>query len=199
MSVGPMRPPEPPMPSSPAPLPPPPAPAGPGATPSIVFNFDNADVEVVIQAAAEIVGFNYVLAPPARGRKVTLQTIGRIAKDDVFNVLLPIRDATGLTAVHPGDVHRILPREGAPQTSIRTVVGTEVDPSRPGDEFITQIVSLKSISAQDAVSLLRPFVAGQGAVSLHRETNLIMITDTSSNIRRLPDILKLSDAHASVH
>jgi len=186
------------MPSSPAPLPPPPAPAGPGATPSIVFNFDNADVEVVVQAAAEIVGFNYVLAPAARGRKVTVQTIGRIAKDDVFNVLLTILDVNGLTAVKSGNVYRIIPREGAPQTSIRTVVGTEVDPSRPGDEFVTQIVSLKYISAQDAVNLLRPFVAGQGAVSLHRETNLIMITDTSANIRRLLDILKLADVKVSV-
>jgi type II secretory pathway component GspD/PulD (secretin) len=59
---------------APAPPAPPPVPAG-TAAPSIVFNFDNADVEVVIQAAAEIVGFNYVLAPAARGRKVTVQTI----------------------------------------------------------------------------------------------------------------------------
>src|SRR5262249_1734739 len=44
----------------------------------------------------------------------------------------------------------------------------------------------------------RPFVAGQGAVSLHRETNLIMITDTSANIRRLLDILKLADVKVSV-
>jgi general secretion pathway protein D len=166
--------------------------------PSIVFNFDNADVEVVIQAAAEIVGFNYVLAPAARGRKVTVQTIGRIAKDDVFNVLLTILDVNGLTAVKSGNVYRIIPREGAPQTSIRTVVGSEVDPARPGDEFVTQIVTLRYISAQDAVNLLRPFVAGQGSVTLHRETNLIMITDTSANIRRLLEILKLADVKVSL-
>jgi len=182
----------PPTPPAPAPVP-----TG-GAAPSIVFNFDNADVEVVIQAAAEIVGFNYVLAPAARGRKVTVQTIGRIAKDDVFNVLLTILDVNGLTAVRSGTVYRIIPREGATQSSIRTVVGSEVDPSRPGDEFVTQIVTLKYISAQDAVNLLRPFVAGQGAVSLHRETNLIIITDTSANIRRLLDILKLADVKVAL-
>jgi len=43
--------------SSRAPPPPPPVPAKVGA-PAIVFNFDDADVEVVIQAAAELVGFN---------------------------------------------------------------------------------------------------------------------------------------------
>ena len=199
LSVGPVRPPEPPpvvLPAPPTP-PSPPVPAG-AAAPSIVFNFDNADVEVVIQAAAEIVGFNYVLAPAARGRKVTVQTIGRIAKDDVFNVLLTILDVNGLTAVKSGNVYRIIPREGAPQSSIRTVVGSEVDPSRASDEFVTQIVTLKYISAQDAVNLLRPFVAGQGAVNLHRETNLIMITDTTANIRRLLDILKLADVKVAL-
>ena len=197
LSVGPVRPPEPPPVVAPAPPTPPPVPAG-TAAPSIVFNFDNADVEVVIQAAAEIVGFNYVLAPAARGRKVTVQTIGRIARDDVFNVLLTILDVNGLTAVKSGTVYRIIPREGAPQSSIRTVVGSEADPSRASDEFVTQIVTLKYISAQDAVNLLRPFVAGQGAVSLHRETNLIMITDTMANIRRLLDILKLADVKVAL-
>jgi general secretion pathway protein D len=196
VSVGPVRPPQPPAPP-PLPPPPPPVPANVGP-PTIVFNFDNADIEVVIQAAAEIVGFNYVLAPPARGRKVTVQTIGRIAKEDVFNVLLTILDVNGLTAVRSGNVYRIIPREGAPQTSIRTVIGSDVDPSRPGDEFVTQIVTLKYISAQDAVNLLRPFVAGQGAVTMHRETNLVIITDTSANIRRLLDILKLADVQVAL-
>ena len=201
LSVGPVRPPDPPAaprpPSPPPPPPPSPAPGSSGA-PSIVFNFDNADVEVVIQAAAEIVGFNYVLAPAARGRKVTVQTIGRISKDDVFSVLLTILDVNGLTAVRSGNVYRIIPREGAPQNSIRTVVGNEVDPSRPGDEYLSQIVTLKYISAQEAVNLLRPFIAGQGGVIAHRETNLIIITDTAANIRRLLDILKLADVKVAV-
>src|SRR5262245_30932229 len=198
LSVGPVQPPPPP-PAPPA-APPPPAPPAPASTsaPTIVFNFDNADVEVVIQAAAEIVGFNYVLAPAARGRKVTVQTIGRIAKEDVFNVLLTILDVNGLTAVKSGNVYRIIPREGAPQTAIRTIVGNEVDPGRAGDEIVTQIVTLKFIGAQEAVNLLRPFVAGQGTVMPHRETNLIIITDTTANIRRLLDILKLADVKVAL-
>ena len=200
LSVGPVRPPEPTPPPIPVSVPPPPPAPAPGAAsaPTIVFNFDNADIEVVIQAAAEIVGFNYVLAPQARGRKVTVQTIGRIAADDVFNVLLTILDVNGLTAVRSGNLYRIIPREGAPQSPIRTVVGREADPSRAADEFLTQIVPLRYISAQDAVTLLRPFVAGQGAVVSHRESNLLIITDTAANIRRLLDILKLADVQVAV-
>jgi general secretion pathway protein D len=164
----------------------------------IVFNFDNADVEVVIQAAAEIVGFNYVLSPAARGRKVTVQTIGKIASEDVFNVLLTILDVNGLTAVRSGDLYRIIPREGAPQQPIRTIVGRDLDPGLPGDLMLTQIVRLQYVSAADAVTLLRPFVLGAGNVAAHRESNLLILTDTVANVRRLLDILKLIDVEVAL-
>src|SRR5439155_710067 len=67
----------------------------------VVLNFDNADIETVVHAASEIVGFNYVLAPDVRG-KVTVQTSGRIPQEDVFGVLLAILEVHGFTAVKSG-------------------------------------------------------------------------------------------------
>ncbi|HEY7039826.1 MAG TPA: secretin N-terminal domain-containing protein, partial [Methylomirabilota bacterium] len=183
--------------------PPPPAQAAPpapkGPTRSVVLNFDNADIEVVIQAAAEIVGFNYVLAPGARGRKVTVQTSGKISSDEVFGVLLTILDVNGLAAVRSGNVYRIIPREGVPQTPVKTVVGREVSAGLPPDEVVTQIVPLRYINSADAANLLRPFVAAQGAITAHRETNLLMITDSVANIRRLLDMLQLVDVEVALN
>ena len=87
---------------------PPPVPAAPVTPPSgrfIVLNFDSADIETVIHAASEIVGFNYVLSPDVRG-KVTVQTSGRIPQEDVFGVLLGILEVHGFTAVKSGNSDR---------------------------------------------------------------------------------------------
>src|SRR5690348_11577561 len=46
-----------------APSAPRPAPSPGRAGRQIVLNFDNADIEAVIQAASEIAGFNYTLGP----------------------------------------------------------------------------------------------------------------------------------------
>src|SRR6266851_8007171 len=216
LSVGPAQPAEPPLvpppapvapePPSAPPVPPPtvealPAPSAP-ATPTprrqIVLNFDNADVEVVVQAAAEIVGFNYVLGPGARGRKITVQTMGKISSDEVFPVLLTILDVNGLAAVRSGSLYRIIPREGAPQTSVKTIVGRDVGTALPADEVVTQIVPLQFIGAPDAVTLLRSFVPQPGALAAHRETNLLLITDTAANIRRILDILRLVDVEVAL-
>jgi general secretion pathway protein D len=163
-----------------------------------VLNFDNADVEVVLQAAAEIVGFNYVLSPAARGRKVTVQTSGKISSDEVWGVLLTILDVNGLAAVRSGNLYRIIPREGVPQTPVKTIVGRETPPTLPPDEVVTQVVPLRFVNAPDAVALLRTFVPAQGAITAHRETNLLILTDTVANIRRLLDMLQLVDVEVAL-
>ena len=158
-----------------------------------MFNFDNADLEIVLQATSELVVFNYVLAPEVRGKKVTVQTTGRIPVEDIFPVLLTILDVNGLAAVKSGSVYRIIAKQGAPQTPTATVIGDQVDASIPGDQVITLITPLKFVSAVDAITLLRPFVPAQGALNANRDTNLLVITDVAANIRRLLDMLKLVD------
>jgi general secretion pathway protein D len=201
----PPAPPAPLPPSEPAPETPPsrvldvaPPPPPSAASRPIVLNFDNADVEVVIQSVAEIVGFNYVLGPNVRGRKVTVQTVGKIATDDAFNVLLTILDVNGLAAVRTGNLYRIITREGVSQVPLKTVVGRAADPRAGDAEILTQIVKLEYIRAVDAANLLRPFVPAQGAVTAHPETNLLILTDNGANIRRLLEIVNLIDVEVAL-
>src|SRR5882724_11874333 len=183
----------------PAPLPPPPTapPVPPGQRGRfVVLNFDNADVETVIQAASEIIGFNYVLAPDVRG-KVTVQTSGRIAQEEVFGVLLAILEVHGFTAVKAGNLYKIIRIEGARERAVPTIVGPTPDPNRTTDEIVTQIVAIKYSSVNDLSALLRPLISTRGTLIAHRETNVLIITDTASNITRLLDIIRLVDVQVA--
>ena len=60
------------------------------------------------------------------------------------------------------------------------------------------MVPLHFIGAQDAVALLRPFVPAQGALAAHRETNLLILTDTAANVRRLLEVLELVDVEVAL-
>jgi len=162
----------------------------------VVLNFDNADIETVIQAASEIIGFNYVLAPDVRG-KVTVQTSGRIAQEDVFGVLLAILEVHGFTAVKAGNLYKIVRIEGARERAVPTVVGQTPDPTRITDEIVTQIVPLRYSSVADLSTLLRPLISARGTLIAHRETNVLIITDAASNIRRLLDIIRLVDVQVA--
>jgi general secretion pathway protein D len=162
----------------------------------VVLNFDNADIETVIQAASEIIGFNYVLAPDVRG-KVTVQTSGRIAQEDVFGVLLAILEVYGFTAVKAGNLYKIVRIEGARERAVPTIVGQTPDARRTTDEIITQIVPLRYSSVADLSTLLRPLISTRGTLIAHRETNVLIITETASNMRRLLDIIRLVDVQVA--
>jgi general secretion pathway protein D len=164
----------------------------------VLFNFDNADVEIVVQAASEVVGFNYVIAPAARGKKITVQTQGRVPVDEVLGLLLTVLDANALAAVKSGTVYRIVPKEGTAQAPVRTIIGRDPDASIPGDEIVTQTVALQYLSAADAVTLLRPLAAPQAALGAHRDSNLLVLTDTAANVRRLLDLLKVTDVPGAI-
>jgi general secretion pathway protein D len=184
--------------------PPPMTPAPPTAPPVppsqrgrfVVLNFDNADVETVIQAASEIIGFNYVLSPDVRG-KVTVQTSGRIAQEEVFGVLLAILEVHGFTAVKSGNLYKIVRIEGARERAVPTIVGPTADPNRTTDEIVTQIVPVKYSSVADLSALLRPLISTRGTLIAHRETNVLIITDTASNVTRLLDIIRLVDVQVA--
>ena len=163
----------------------------------VVLNFDNADIETVVHAASEIVGFNYVLAPDVRG-KVTVQTSGRIPQEDVFGVLLAILEVHGFTAVRSGNLYKIVKLEGARERAVPLIVGDAADPSRSADEVITQIVPVRYASVADLSSLLRPLISTRGALIAHRETNVLVITDTASNIQKLLEIVAVVDVEVAL-
>jgi general secretion pathway protein D len=208
LSIGP-RPetaaPEPPRVEPPRPAaapPPPPPPTAPPVPPGqrgrfVVLNFDNADIETVIHAASEILGFNYVLAPDVRG-KVTVQTSGRIPQEHVFGVLLAILEVHGFTAVKSGDLYKIVRIEGARERAVPTIVGPEPDRTRTADEIITQIVPLRFSSVTDLATLLTPLKSSRGTLIAHRETNVLVITDSASNVQRLLDIIKTVDLEVAL-
>ncbi len=187
--------------------PPPPPPAAPPTVPPvpaaqrgrfIVLNFDNADIETVIHAASEIVGFNYVLGPGVSGKKVTVQTSGRIPQEDVFGVLLAILEVHGVTAVRSGNLYKIVPVEGARERAVPTIVGATADPSRATDEVITQIVPIRFAPVNDLGTLLRPLISSRGTLIANRETGVLIITDSASNIARLLDIIRLVDVEVAI-
>jgi general secretion pathway protein D len=161
----------------------------------IVLNFDNADIEAVIQAASEIAGFNYTIGPGVTGKKVTVQTSGRIPEDEVFNVLLAVLEVHGVTAIRSGNLYKIVPMTAARERPLPTIIGAQPDPTRKDDEVITQIVPVQHAQADRIAVTLRPFVQGANVVV---QGNLLIVTDTAANIARLLQIVGVLDVEAGL-
>src|SRR6185503_2024909 len=146
------------------------------------------------QAASEIAGFNYTIGPGVAGKKVTIQTSGRIPEDEVFNVLLAVLEVNGVTAIRSGNLYKIMPIGSARERPLPTVIGAQPDPTRRDDEVITQIVPLQYAPADRVAATLRPFVQGGNLVV---QGSLLIVTDTAANVARILQILGVLDVEVA--
>jgi general secretion pathway protein D len=181
-------------------------PPGPPAARShaIVLTFENADIETVIQAVSEIVGFSYILAPDVRG-KVTVRMSSAIRRDDVFPVFLSILEVNGFTAVKAGDVYKIVRTETARERATPTLthppprpmspldVGPPPGTALPPDHAVTQVLVLRFAIAAMLATVLRPLVSGRGSIIAHPLANLLIVTDTAANVDRVTEVVKRLD------
>jgi general secretion pathway protein D len=164
-------------------------PAG-AASDLVTLNFQDADLEVVLDAVARSVDFNYVVAPEVR-RKVTVQ--GRVARRDLFDVLLAILEVHGLTAVRSGEVYKVIRLAAAQGQAVPVVVGLEPDPTRRPGELVTHIIHLAYGSAAEVARVLGSLVSREGSVALHPGTNVLVITDSVEKLQRHLRIIRSLD------
>ena len=152
----------------------------------ISINFSNVDITVFIDFYSELTGKNYIIDPRVKGN-VTILSSKRISMaelDDVFQSTLRVN---GFSAVEAGQVTKVVPAEDAPKMGITTE--TSLDRQSAADNPITQIIPLTHANAIELKRLLTPMLSRQAVVGAHADTNVLLITDTASNVQRIMKII----------
>jgi general secretion pathway protein D len=155
----------------------------------VVLNFDNADLYEVVRTIGEILQLNYIVDPNVRGR-VTINTAGRLSRNELFPVFFQILEANGLTAVKEGNLYKIIRMKEATQFPLSTRMGDKGAVVSPGERMVIQIIPLRFISSQEMTRLITPFVTAGGTIVSHIDSNTLLVVDKASNIEK---ILRLTD------
>ncbi|MHC4676918.1 MAG: secretin N-terminal domain-containing protein [Planctomycetota bacterium] len=156
----------------------------------VALSFDNADINEVIATIARLIGLKYIADPDIQG-KVTINTAGSIAKENLLSVLYLILEANGLTAVKDGEFYRITTVEDASRMPILLRLQTEGRPSVRQEEIVIQIIPLQYISVAEMSELLKPFLSANATIISHEGSNTLLVVDTGLNIMKA---LKLAEA-----
>ncbi|MBT3351509.1 MAG: type II secretion system secretin GspD [Nitrospinaceae bacterium] len=162
----------------------------------ISFDFDNADIRVVIKQISELTGRNFLIDEKVKGN-VTIITPGKIRTRDIYQVFLSILHTYGFTAVPAGNVIKILPlrdvsRAGVPIITPRNSVGLS-----NSDRVVTSFIRLVHADSTALAGLLRPLAAREGSLVAYKAANALIMTDTEGNVKRLFAIIKSVDVPAS--
>lgn len=157
----------------------------------ITMNFDNVDIRQLIKFISDLTGKNFIVDDRVKA-SVTVVAPSPVTVEEAYAVFESILEVYGFAAVPSGKVIKIVPRVTARQKSVETRAAPQ--PAAPSeDRLITQLVSLKYADADKVKATLAPLVSSGSMLLSYKDTNLLIITDMASNVRRLMSIIKEID------
>lgn len=155
----------------------------------VTLNLRNADLQALIVTVSEATGKNFIVDPRVKA-KVNLISAKPMPPDELYNVFLSVLQVHGFAAVPKGEVIKIVPDVNAKQD------GVEVSPPTRAvgaDELVTEVVTLRHVQAAPLLTALRQLMPQQAALSVHPESNSLILTDRAGNVARMKDILARVD------
>ncbi|MES9938433.1 MAG: type II secretion system secretin GspD, partial [Sedimenticola sp.] len=155
----------------------------------MTLNLKDADIRALINSISGITGKNFVIDPRVKGR-VTVISTTPTNRDHIYDIFLSVLKVHGYAAVPSGDVIKIVPDAAAKQESIDT---TGHDDTLGGDATITRIIEVKNINASQVVPILRPLMPQQAYLGAHPDSNVLIISDSAANVKRMTTIVSRID------
>src|SRR3984957_11155518 len=157
--------------------------------PTITPNYKDADLSQIIQAVSEVTGKNFIIDPRVNA-KVTMLSSTPMSADAFYQAFLSVLQVYGYVAVPAGKVIKIVPNTDArrwPSLDLPANV------SSPSDDMVTQIITMKNVSAAQLVPLLRPLIPQSGHLAAYPNGNMLIISDRASNVARIMKIIERMD------
>jgi len=156
----------------------------------ISIDFNNVDINIFIKFISELTSRNFVVDQRVRG-KVTIISPSKISVDEAYKVFESVLEVHGFAAIKAGEVTKIVPSPDARSKNIETMLKQEA--ASPEDKVVTQLIPLKYASPTDIKRLFAPLVSKSSVILDYAPTNMLIITDVYSNIKRLLRILNAID------
>jgi general secretion pathway protein D len=157
--------------------------------PTITPNYKDADLSQIIQAVSEVTGKNFIIDPRVNA-KVTMLSATPMSPAAFYEAFLAVLQVYGYVAVPAGKVIKIIPNTDARQLPS---IDLPTDVSTTSDEIVTQIITMKNVSAAQLVPLLRPLIPQQGHLAAYPSGNMLIISDRASNVSRIMKIIQRMD------
>ena len=158
-------------------------------TQTYTLNFVDADIHALINAVSRITGVNFIIDPRVKG-KVTIISNKEMPAEDVYQVFLSVLKVHGFAAVVGGNVTKIVPEVNAKQDAIPFMNKRIYHGS---DAFVTRVIEVRYIDAAQLVPILRPLVPQRGHLAAYPASNVLVISDSASNIMRIEKIVRRID------
>ena len=155
----------------------------PVAVEAATLNFRDVDIRQIIESVSELTGRNFLVDPRVKG-KVTIVAASEVPDDAVYDILLTVLGMHGFRTVDAGNgLTRVVPANAAARFS----------PLDVPEGLTTEILKIDHLNAAGIVPMVRPLMTGEAQVTVHKETNSIIVTELEANLERVKSIIASLD------
>jgi len=157
------------------------------------FSLDmrGADLREFIQTIAQMTGKTIIADPKVRG-KVDIQSPHKLSREELYEVFLVQLSLNGFSVVDTQNgILKVIPAQGAKLEGSEVALGV---PERSSEQVVTRVVEVQNVNANQLAATLRPLIDNRlGIIAAYETSNVILITDRASNVRRIAQIIKEVD------
>ncbi|MRG93951.1 type II secretion system secretin GspD [Polyangium spumosum] len=154
----------------------------------VSFNLEEADLNELVKAISNITGRRFIYGGKLRQIKATVYSPDKVSVQEAYSAFLSILETNGLTVIPHGRFLKIVETPGVvTQTTPIYGAGTAVPAE---DRFITRMYRVSNVDSNEAANVLGKFKSKEGDITVHPSGNLIIMTDTGSNVQRMIRILE---------
>ena len=157
----------------------------------VSFNLDDADLPELVKAISNITGRRFIYGGKLRQIKATVYSPEKVTVGEAYSAFLSILETNGMTLIPHGRFMKIVETPGV-VTQTTPVVGTAT-PVPYEDRYVTRLYRVANVDANEVSTMLQKFKSKDGDITVYPPGNLLVITDTGSNIQRMLRIVEEVD------
>ena len=156
----------------------------------VAFSLEDADLSELLRVIGEITGRRFVVATnKIKSFKATVYSPQKITVTEAYQAFLSILQSNGLTTLPAGGFWKIVDTQDIAKQA--TPVARHGEATTSEERYVTRIHRLEHVNAEEVVSgVLSKFQTHDGTIVTYPPGNLIIMTDTGENIRRMSRILE---------
>jgi general secretion pathway protein D len=149
----------------------------------VTFNLEDAELPDLVRLISNMTGRRFILPTKLRTIKATVFAPTKVTVAEAYQAFLSVLEVNGFTVVPAGRYLKIIEAANVERETIPLYEDGSAIPA--SDRYVTRIHHLENVSAEDVTNLLGRFKSSSGNITSYGPTNMLIITDTGAQIRRM--------------
>ena len=157
----------------------------------VQFSLEDADLPELIKVMGQLTGKRFIFGGKVRSIKASIYSPQKVTVAEAYQAFLSVLETNGLTVIPHGKFLKIIETPGV-VTQTTPIYGTATA-NGSEDRYITRLHRLSYVTADEVANVLTHFKSRDGDITIYSPGNLLIITDTGTNIKRMMEMVEEID------